>query len=90
MNGKQAAKLAAKRIAELEYVLAKQIQDIKDYNACIIAHIKGGSLCEWCEDQNECQLEAKGGKGCPEWWLRYRKAGDSDAGEGIHDASPEG
>lgn len=90
MNGRKAAKLAAKRIAELEYVVAMQTQDIKDYNACIIAHIGGASLCDWCEDKNECQLEAKGGTGCSEWWLRYRREGDAGAGTGIHDASADG
>lgn len=73
MNGRQAAKLAAQKIEELEYVLAMQTQDIKDYNACIADMISGESPCTWCEDLQECQLESKLGKGCPEWWLRYRK-----------------
>ena len=73
MNGRQAAKLAAQRITELEYVLARQIQDIKDYNAAIADMISGESPCSWCEECPECQLEAKMGRGCSEWWLRYRK-----------------
>ena len=76
MNGRQAAKKAAEKIEELEAVVALQAQDIKDYNACMQDVIAGNSPCEWCEEQPECQLQAKGGKGCPEWWLRYRKAGD--------------
>ena len=76
MNGRQAAKAAAKRIQELEFVVAGQIQDIKDYNACIADMISGESPCLWCEEYPECQLDAKMGKGCPEWWLRYRKGPD--------------
>jgi len=88
MNGRQAAREAAKRITDLEFVVAMQAQDIRDYNECILSLISGDSACLWCEERPECQLEAKGGKngllGCPEWWLRYRKEGDgeSDGGEG--------
>jgi len=69
MNGRQAARAAAKRIEELEHVNRLCSADIKDYNACITDMIKGGDPCQWCEDLNECQLEAKG-KGCEEWMLR--------------------
>lgn len=79
MNGRQAAKAAAKMIEELEYSKANQARDIVDYNACIQDMIDGKSPCTWCEEEEECQLEAKGGKGCHEWWLKYRKAGEQDA-----------
>ena len=49
MNGRQAARAAAKRIEELEYVNAGQTADIKDYNACIQDIIYGGDVCKWCE-----------------------------------------
>ena len=83
MNGRQAAKAAAKRIAELEYMVNMQCQDIKDYNACITGFIKGESVCKWCEEAPECQREVKEKEGCTEWWLRYRKEGE-DASEGVH------
>ena len=76
MNGRQAAKAAAKRIEELEFVVAGQVQDIKDYNACIADMIAGESPCLWCEEYPECNLEAKMGRGCSNWWLRYRKGPD--------------
>ena len=78
MNAKQALRAAAKHIEELEYLNMKMVQDIKDYNACILDMIAGGDPCQWCEDLNECQLEAKG-KGCGEWMLRYLKGGEPDA-----------
>ena len=73
MNGRQAAKVAAKRIEELEALVAGQVQDIKDLYAAIHDHISGESLCLWCEEYPECRLEARNGASCPEWWLRYRK-----------------
>lgn len=85
MNGKQAARAAAKRIKELEYVNAMQSKDIADYNACILSMISGDSACLWCEERPECQLKVKeAGRGCSEWWLRYRDQGgdpDGEAGE---------
>jgi len=84
MNGRQAAKAAAKRISELEYVNMMQARDIKDYNEVIQHMIAGNSPCDYCEECNECQLEAKGGKGCAEWWLRYPEEG------GVHDAGKRG
>ena len=69
MNGRQAARLAAKRIEELEYYNARCKADITAYNAVIEALIRGESPCRWCEDIEECQLEAKNGRGCAEWML---------------------
>ena len=71
MNSRQAAKAAAKRIEEQEHTLALNKADIRDYNAVILDLISGKSPCDWCEDQEECQLQAKeDGKGCSEWMLR--------------------
>ena len=91
MNGRQAAKAAAKKIEELMLVNIKMTQDIKDYNDVILGMIEGGDPCQWCEDLSECQLEAKeAGKGCAEWMLRFRKAGDPGAGEdGTADAAED-
>ena len=89
MNAKQAARAAAKRVEELEYTVMKQTQDIKDYNACILGHISGESVCKWCEEWDECTSVDKGTKGCQEWWLRYRKEGE-DAGEGVPPTGSEG
>ena len=79
MNARQAAKAAAKRIEELEHITLANKWDIQQYNKCIQDMIAGESPCLYCEDWNECQLEAKGGKGCPEWILKFWKAGDLDA-----------
>lgn len=73
MNAKQSLRLASARLAEVETVLARAQADIKDYNDCIDAMIRGESPCKWCEEYPECQLEAKDGKGCDLWWLRYGK-----------------
>lgn len=81
MNGRQAAKAAAARIAEMERVAALNKQDIIAYNKCILDMIAGESPCLYCEDWQECQLEAKGGKGCAEWMLKAWKVGDQDAPE---------
>ena len=71
MNGRQAAKKANERIQELEHYNALCKRDITAYNVIIMNAVeKGiGSICEWCEDRLECQLEAKGVKACNQWWL---------------------
>ena len=70
----KAAKAAAKRIEELERVAALNKADIIDYNKCVEHIIQGGSPCDYCEDLQECQLEAKGKTGCTEWMLRSQEA----------------
>jgi hypothetical protein len=70
MNSRQALKAASKRIEHLEFRVKINIMDIRDYNACIEALIKGESPCPWCNDQEECQNANKGHQGCPEWVVR--------------------
>jgi len=72
MNGRQAAKKAAKRIEEQEYMIGRYTQDTKDYNACILGMIAGKSPCEWCEENrlDECTHASRGSAGCSEWWLK--------------------
>ena len=87
MNSRQAAKAAAKRIEECERVMALNKADIQDYNRIILDMICGESPCPYCEDWNECQLDAKAGKGCSEWMLRMQRpepapeGGDPDGQE---------
>lgn len=73
MNAKQAMRAALdaanKRLKELEYYNACSSADIKDYNKVIDHMIAGGNPCEYCQDVEECQLEAKG-RGCDQWMLR--------------------
>ena len=76
MNSRQAAKAAAKRIEELEALVAGQTQDIKDLYAAILDHISGESLCRWCEEYPVCHLKAKNTASCTEGWLRYRKGSE--------------
>lgn len=83
MNGRQAARMASQRIAELEFVNRMQAKDIKDYNQCIRDMIAGKSPCAWCEENrlNECEHEnSHGSVGCKEWWLRFDK-GEPEGGE---------
>ena len=73
MNARQSLKIVSKRLKDTEITLARAQADIRDYNSCIDSMIAGGSPCDWCEDQCECQLTAKAeGRGCSEWWLKYR------------------
>ena len=80
MNSRQAAKAAAARIQELEFRVAMNILDIRDYNEVIEALILQKSPCPWCEDYEECQLEAKKLYGCPEWLLHSntKRVGEVD------------
>ena len=72
MNAKQALKLAAKNIEILENYQFKATKDITAYNKCILSMISGGSPCEWCNDQLECEkLEKTASKGCDEWMLAF-------------------
>ena len=86
MNGRQAARAAAKKIEEQEFTLLLNKLDIRDYNLCILSMIDGGNPCEYCEDFEECQLQAKG-KGCGEWLLRKQKFTEPDVNEEEDDAS---
>ena len=72
MNGRQAAKAAAKRIEELEDFNRRCSNDIKAYNACIDSVIAGEKCyCDWCEEAEECsQPEKKLKTGCENWWLK--------------------
>lgn len=86
MNGRQAAKAAAKKIEEMEHYNARCKTDITHYNVVIQALIAGESPCPWCEDYKECQLTAKDVKGCEHWWLAYdlpEKEDDADDGESL-------
>ena len=90
MNARQSLKIVSKRLADTETTLARAQTDIKDYNLCIDSVIAGEkTYCDWCEDLEECQRECKG-KGCHEWWLRYRKEDETgDAGETVLSSGSE-
>ena len=70
MNARQALKKVVERNTDLEDYNRRCSADIKAYNECIDTMIAGGSPCPWCMEYPECQLEAKDGKGCSEWWLK--------------------
>ena len=101
MNQKQSLKAAEKNIEKLE----GYIEDLKDFNKrasttikglyqCIDILLKGGNICEYCEDYEECDLKAKGeGKGCEEWFMKDMDGGfveEEDDSKGIDAASPTG
>ena len=98
MNGRQAAKAAAKKIEDMMVTLGYNTLDIRDYNRCILHMIDGGSPCDFCEDIHECQLEANGNKGCGEWVLHSQPAWDTqrsvskeddDDSKGIYGSNQE-
>lgn len=94
MNGRQAAKLAAKQIEELEHYNARCKADITAYNHIITGLIAGNlNPCEWCEENNECTLNEKG-KGCSEWWLGFThptvEEVETDDREGVSIEGTEG
>lgn len=71
MNAKQALKSVLKKNEELAYHVMRSKVDITVYNQIILGMINGESPCPWCEDHEECQLQAKDGKGCGEWMLKF-------------------
>lgn len=72
MNGKQAARAAAKRIAELEDFNRRCSNDIKALYTCIDSVIAGEKCyCDWCEEESECcQPEKKQKTGCENFWMK--------------------
>lgn len=82
MNGRQAARLAANRIRELEYIVSMQSRDIREYNETILDIIAGKTPCNRCEEANECTKKEFGSVGCQGWWLHFKKpweeGGDAD------------
>jgi hypothetical protein len=79
MNAKQALKAASKHIEELEYANRLYAVDVQAYNAVIDGTVDGRSICEWCEDQHECEKAEKGGAGCHEWMLMWNhQEGEDD------------
>ena len=93
MNARQAAKLAAKRIEELEDFNLRATADNKAYNMVIAEMIQGKSPCPWCLEYEECEDRTHG---CENWSLRMDhdllKAGkdDGDESKDILSASPVG
>lgn len=90
MNSRQAAKAAGQRVMELERILALNKMDIIEYNLCILRMIDGESPCVLCEDYEECQLEAKDGKGCGEWMLRSNEKRKAQAAAAKEEAEKAG
>ena len=72
MNARQAAKLAAKRIEELEDYNRRCANDIKAYNKVIEDMIHGKPPCAWCMERADCEDQTHG---CDNWVL------DIDHGE---------
>lgn len=81
MNARQALRAVSERLRDIEIVLAGAQNDIRRYNECIDSMIQGGSPCEYCEEEEACQLQAKGGKGCAQWWLKYQREEAVTGGE---------
>lgn len=95
MNGRQAAREAAKRIEILEHANNLYKIETVAYNELILAMIAGKSPCEMCRESQlgECPNSEKQDHGCSEWWLMKIPAEPekeaADAGEGILPAGAE-
>ena len=94
MNGRQAAREAAKKNAELERTIMHDVIDIRLYNQCIIDMINHKSPCNYCNDFEECQKEGKDVSiGCEDWVLRVYAITDagsvSDDSQGVHATGEE-
>lgn len=88
MNGRQAAKLAAAKIEELEHYNAKCKADITAYNKIIVGLIAGElNPCDWCEENADCERPIKG-KGCSEWWLTYSLPAQEEEAEDDSERVP--
>jgi hypothetical protein len=74
MNKRQALRAVTKQLEEYEAIFEEQARllnlyrtDVKNFYECIEGTVDGESICKWCNDHEECQLQAKDGKGCKEW-----------------------
>lgn len=90
MNMKQSLKAAATHIEELTHSNARYRNDVIAYNECITAMIEGKSPCTWCEDHEECQLQAKDGIGCTDWMLAMKYGEVKHDGRGNQEYVPQG
>jgi len=83
MNGRQAARAAAKQIKELEGYNSLCKLDIIAYNECILGMIAHRSPCDWCQDQDECREEGKDLTiGCDMWMLKEQKVKEDSQDDG--------
>ena len=78
MNGRQAARMAAKRIEELEYANKLYAVDVKALYAVIDGMTQGKTPCDWCDEQEECERQEKGGLGCTDFLLMENKQEGED------------
>ena len=85
MNQRQALKAASKHIEDLTDSIVRYKWDMQQYNQVIEAMIQGKSPCPWCEDHEECQLEAKDGAGCAEWMLKWPGKAELEAAKKIEE-----
>lgn len=94
LNARQAAKLAAKRIEELEDYNRRCANDIKAYNRVIEEMIQGKPPCAWCMERADCEDQTHG---CDNWVLDIdhgeqgilSEGGDPDGGDGKGCGHPE-
>jgi len=73
MNGRQAAREAAKHIEQLNDFNRRASADIKAYNQVIEAMRAGKSPCPWCDDYDSCEKAEKDTlAACDEWMLTWK------------------
>ena len=73
MNGRQAAREAAKHIEELENFNQRSAADNRAYVQTIHSMIEGTTPCAMCEEERlgECEHpDCHMKQGCQDWWLR--------------------
>lgn len=86
MNAKQSLRAANKQLQEYEQLFQEQARllsmyktDVKNFYECIEGTVDGKSICDWCDQYNECQLQAKGGKGCKEWEHKIQQEAQNES-----------
>ena len=73
--------MAAKRIEELEYANKLYAVDVKALYAVIDGMTQGKTPCDWCDEQEECERQEKGGLGCTDFLLMENKQEGEDDDE---------
>ena len=86
MNAKQSLRAVNKQLQEYEELFQEQARllsmykaDVKNFYECIEGTVDGKSICDWCDQYNECQLQAKGGKGCKEWEHKIQQEAQNES-----------
>ena len=70
-NTEPLALVEEKELLDNRIWLAKRDYENQLMQRVIIGTTKYESICQSCEDHEECKREQKDKRGCEEWWLRW-------------------